>query len=135
MSSVPISTWSDSIGIEVSAGPMTAVTAARKTPAAPTPYRVERVPRVLRRASTIVSASTASTAQARNVARIRYAGLNSGQCACRREQPEQEERDGIRPVPRAARRAQHRDAHVRAHDRLTDRGGRGDRLVPAADVA
>ena len=39
---------------------------------------------------------------------------------------------GIRPVPRAARRAPRGDPDVRPALRLGDRGGRGDRLVRAA---
>ena len=66
------------MGITVRAGPSAATTAARARPAAPAPIRVERQPRVTPTASTIVSASTISTAQARNAARnrktIRMAG-------------------------------------------------------------
>ena len=41
-------------------------------------------------------------------------------------------RDGVRPVPRAARGALAGDAHARPDVRVADRGGRGDQLVRAA---
>src|SRR4051812_22935082 len=40
-----------------------------------------------------------------------------------------------RSVPRTARRAHRRDPHVRTDDHLAPGGGRGDRLVRAADLA
>src|SRR3954452_3592178 len=40
-----------------------------------------------------------------------------------------------RSVPRTARRAQRRDPHVCTDDHLAPGGGRGDRLVRAADLA
>src|SRR6185437_1163592 len=41
-------------------------------------------------------------------------------------------RYGLRPVSRAGRRAERRDANFRPDDRVADRGGGGDRLVRAA---
>jgi hypothetical protein len=59
------------IGITLRAGPSAATIAPSTTAAAPTPNIVERQPRTVPTASTIVSASTASTALARKVARKR----------------------------------------------------------------
>src|SRR4051812_45055678 len=55
------------MGISVSAGPSAATTTASAAVAAPTPTSEERQPRVSPAASTIVSASTISTALARKV--------------------------------------------------------------------
>ena len=57
-----------SIGISDSAGPSTATMTARAASAAATPHPAERQPRVTPTASTIVSASTISTAEARKAA-------------------------------------------------------------------
>ena len=65
----PISTLSRSIGSEVIARPSAATITASVRVAAPTPLSAEDQLRVLPTASTIVSASTASTVQARNTAR------------------------------------------------------------------
>ena len=62
----PTSTRSTSIGSEVIAGPSAATITASASTAAPTPLIAEDQLRVLPTASTIVSASTASTVQARN---------------------------------------------------------------------
>ena len=68
-SSPPTTTRSTSIGSEVMAGPSTATIAASASIAAPAPLIAEDQLRVLPTASTIVSASTASTVQARNTDR------------------------------------------------------------------
>src|SRR5947209_1824792 len=60
----PTATRSASIGSAVSAGPSPATTIASRPPAAPTPYSAEDQLLVEPTASTIVSASTASTALA-----------------------------------------------------------------------
>src|SRR6266404_1163212 len=60
-----------SIGISVSAGPSAATIAASTTVAAPSPVSDERQSRVMPAASTIVSASTNSTALARNADAMR----------------------------------------------------------------
>src|SRR6202000_147059 len=65
-SSPPTTTRRTPIGIEPTAGPSAAPTTESATPPAPTPYTPERQLRVVPTASTIVSASTASTVQARN---------------------------------------------------------------------
>src|SRR5690349_16619118 len=62
----PTTTRSVLSGSAVNAGPSAAVIAASTIPAAPPPISAERQPRVIPTASTIVSASTASTAQATN---------------------------------------------------------------------
>jgi hypothetical protein len=54
------------MGISDRAGPNAAITAARARVAVPAPMRDERQPRVTPTAGTTVSASTASTADARN---------------------------------------------------------------------
>src|SRR5437588_5689509 len=69
----PTTSRKASIGIRVRAGPSAATTAASASAAAATPVSAERQPRVTPTASTIVSASTISTAQARNAARNRRA--------------------------------------------------------------
>ena len=74
-SSVPTTNCSAAMGMAVSAGPSTAQMAARTTSAAPTPTREERHPRVTPAASTMVSASTISTAEARKLARTRNTPL------------------------------------------------------------
>jgi hypothetical protein len=67
--SAPTTKRSESIGISRSAGPSTATIAASTTVAGPTPTSVERQPRTTPTASTIVRASTASTALAAKVVR------------------------------------------------------------------
>ena len=62
----PTITRSTPIGREVMAGPSAATITASASAAAPAPPIAEDQLRVLPTASTIVSASTASTAQARN---------------------------------------------------------------------
>src|SRR5262249_20783957 len=62
---------SASIGTRLSAGPSAATIAAKATTAAPTPSSGERQPRTTPSASTIVRASTISTALARNAPRNR----------------------------------------------------------------
>ena len=68
-SSAPTTSRSASIGICCSAGPSAATSTASTTVAAPTPISVERQPRTVPTPSTIVSASTISTAQARKAPR------------------------------------------------------------------
>ena len=70
-SSAPTTSRNVEIGIALSAGPSAATIPASTIVAAPSPYIVERQPRTVPTASTIVSASTASTALARKVARNR----------------------------------------------------------------
>ena len=70
-SNAPTTSRSDEIGTWVKAGPSAATTAARTSDAAPTPISVERHPRTTPTASTIVRASTASTALAAKTARNR----------------------------------------------------------------
>ncbi len=65
-SSPPTTTRSALIGTAVRAGPSAATITARASVAAATPVSDQRQLRVMPTASTIVSASTASTAQARN---------------------------------------------------------------------
>src|SRR2546421_74732 len=76
-SSAPTTRRRAEIGTSVSAGPSAAVAAARTPVAAPTPRRDERQPRVIPAASTIVSASTISTALARKAERTRKTALTS----------------------------------------------------------
>src|SRR2546421_5346665 len=76
-SSAPTTRRRAEIGTSVSAGPSAAVAAARTAVAAPTPSRDERQPRVIPAASTIVSASTISTALARKAERTRKTALTS----------------------------------------------------------
>src|SRR5262249_18209888 len=67
--SAPTTNRSESIGISRSAGPRIATIAASTAVAAPTRTSVDRQPRTTPTASTIVSASTASTALAAKVVR------------------------------------------------------------------
>src|SRR5581483_879819 len=67
----PTTSRNASIGMTVSAGPSAATIAASTTTAAPTPVSEERQPRATPEASTMVSASTPSTALARNAERTR----------------------------------------------------------------
>ena len=57
------------MGISVSAGPSMATKTARTKVAITTPYHVERQPRVVPIANTIVKASTPSTMDAKNTLR------------------------------------------------------------------
>ena len=57
------------VGIAVSAGPRAATTTARSAMAAAAPYPADLQSRAVPAASTMVVASTASTAEARNTAR------------------------------------------------------------------
>ena len=57
------------VGIVVSAGPRTATTTARSAIAATAPYPADLQSRAVPAARTMVVASTASTAEARNTAR------------------------------------------------------------------
>ena len=59
------------MGMTVSAGPSAATMTASASTAAPTPVSDERQPRATPDASTMVSASTISTALARNADRTR----------------------------------------------------------------
>jgi hypothetical protein len=69
--SAPTTSRSDSIGTTRSAGPSAATRAASTIVAAATPISGERQPRTTPTPSTIVSASTISTALARKAPRIR----------------------------------------------------------------
>ena len=70
-SRAPTTTRSPLIGINVKAGPSTPTITVSAAAAAPAPISGDRQPRVVPTASTIVSASTISTAQATNAARKR----------------------------------------------------------------
>ena len=65
---MPTMSWSVVIGMRPSAGPKIATSSARKIALAPAPSSEERQPRVVPTASTMVSASTHSTSEARNAA-------------------------------------------------------------------
>jgi hypothetical protein len=65
---MPTMSWSVVIGMRPSAGPKIATNSARKIALAPAPSSDERQPRVVPTASTMVSASTHSTSEARNAA-------------------------------------------------------------------
>src|SRR3954464_9541202 len=71
----PTTSRSVSSGITVSAGPSTATTTASRTTAAATPVRLDRQPRAIPAARTIVRASTISTALARKAERTRKTAL------------------------------------------------------------
>src|SRR6201996_8446045 len=70
-SSAPTNRRSTLSGIKVSAGPTAATTTASTTRASAMPWKVERHSRVRPAASTMVSASIASTAQATQTVRMR----------------------------------------------------------------
>src|SRR4051794_8539203 len=74
-SSPPTTMRSASNGSEAIAGPSATVTSASETSAAATPISVERQPRVVPTASTMVRASTISTALARKAERNKKASL------------------------------------------------------------
>ena len=65
-STVPTNTRNESIGMSVRADPRTPTMSTSAASAAATPHAAERQPRVMPTAKTIVSASTISTADARN---------------------------------------------------------------------